>query len=180
MTNPEHEAERLRERIAVLEESRSCLMAYSLSPRKGQYDDSLLTDSLRLELERAPSSGVLLETVEVEIRCLRKRLAELKAGAVAATLRRWQMIDHQVNVGQLSPGRAVDVAIEAGLARRTMGPSPSDSLHEVWAIEPARGPNLVPGPLLLIGFEDGGFGGPRIYRPVSDEQRFDTGLFAHG
>lgn len=180
MTNPEHEVERLRERIAVLEENRSCLMAYSLSPRKGQYDASLLTDSLRLELERAPSSGVLLETVEVEIRCLRKRLAELEAGAVNATLRRWQMIDRQVNAGQLSPGRAMDVAIEAGLARRAMGPSPPDPLREIWTIEPTRGPNLVPGPLLLIGFRGGGFGGPRIYRPVSDERRFDTGPFARG
>lgn len=75
------EAERLRERIAVLEDDRSRLMAYSRSPRHGRYDESFLSDKLRLELAHTPS-GVLLETVEVEARCLRKCLAELEeAGA---------------------------------------------------------------------------------------------------
>lgn len=71
------EAERLRERIAVLEDDRSRLMAYSRSPRHGRYDESFLTDSLRLELAHTPS-GVLLETVEVEARCLRRCLVELE------------------------------------------------------------------------------------------------------
>jgi hypothetical protein len=40
----ELEAERLRERIAVLEDDRSQLMIYNRSPRQGQYDESYLSD----------------------------------------------------------------------------------------------------------------------------------------
>jgi len=45
----------------------------------------------------------------------------------------------------------------------------------VYVLEPARH-NLVAGPRLLLDFGDG-YGGPRIYRPLSDEIRIDTGLF---
>jgi hypothetical protein len=71
------EAERLRERIAALEADRSGLMAAIRHMRRGRLDGRYLTDTLRAELARASSYGVLLETIEVEIRCLRQRLAEL-------------------------------------------------------------------------------------------------------
>jgi hypothetical protein len=78
MTDPEtrkFETERLRERITTLEEDRSGLMASIRHMRSGQLDGRYLTASLRAELARSPSYGVLLETIEVEIRCLRKCLA---------------------------------------------------------------------------------------------------------
>lgn len=71
------EIDRLRERIAALEEDRSGLMAAIRHMRRGRLDGRYLTDTLRAELARASSYGVLLETIEVEIRCLRRRLAEL-------------------------------------------------------------------------------------------------------
>lgn len=45
-------------------------------------------------------------------------------------------------------------------------------------IEPARDQLLVPGPVPLIDFTHGVYGGPRLYRPVSCERRFDTGAFS--
>ena len=81
MTEPERrtlEAERLRERIATLEADRSGLMASIRHMRRGRLDGSYLTDSLRAELARTSSYGVLLETIEVEIRCLRRCLTELE------------------------------------------------------------------------------------------------------
>ena len=81
MTEPERrtlEAERLRERIAVLEADRSGLMASIRHMRRGRLDQSFLTDSLRAELARTSSYGVLLETIEVEIRCLRRCLTALE------------------------------------------------------------------------------------------------------
>jgi hypothetical protein len=77
------EIERLRERIAVLEGDRSGLMASIRHMRRGRLDGRYLNDSLRAELARTPSYGVLLETIEVEIRCLRECLAELDAAAAA-------------------------------------------------------------------------------------------------
>jgi hypothetical protein len=44
--------------------------------RKGKLDDRYLNDVLRAELARSRSYGVLLETLEVEIRWLREGLAE--------------------------------------------------------------------------------------------------------
>jgi hypothetical protein len=78
MTDPylKLEAERLRERIATLEEDRAGLMASIRHIRRGRLDESYLTNSLRAELARAPSYGVLLETIEVEIRCLRRCVAD--------------------------------------------------------------------------------------------------------
>ena len=73
------EVARLRERIAHLEEDRSGLMAAIRHMRRGRLDSRYLTASLRAELARSPSYGVLLETIEVESRCLRSRLAELGA-----------------------------------------------------------------------------------------------------
>jgi hypothetical protein len=90
-------------------------------------------------------------------------------------LRHWQEIDARLNAGEFSGEETARVAIEAGLARRVLGPGLS--LREVWVIEPDRGPNLVPGPILLIGFEGRAYGGPRLYRPVSDQLRPDTGAF---
>jgi hypothetical protein len=55
-------AERLRERIAHLEEDRGGLMASIRHMRRGRLDGS--TDSLRAELARALSPGVLLEDIE--------------------------------------------------------------------------------------------------------------------
>ena len=66
------DADRLRERIAALEADRAALMASIRHMRRGRLDDSYLTDSLRAELARTSSYGVLLETIEVEIRCLRR------------------------------------------------------------------------------------------------------------
>jgi len=71
------EVARLRERIAHLEEDRSGLMASIRHMRRGRLDGRYLTDVVRAELARSPHHGVLLETIEVEIRCLRHRLAEL-------------------------------------------------------------------------------------------------------
>jgi hypothetical protein len=71
------EVARLRERIAHLEEDRSGLMAAVRHMRRGRLDGRYLTDALRAELARSASPGVLLETIEVEIRCLRDRLTEL-------------------------------------------------------------------------------------------------------
>ena len=71
------EIERLRERIGVLEEDRSGLMAAIRHMRRGRLDGRYLTDALRAELARSSSYGVLLETIEVELGCLRNRLADL-------------------------------------------------------------------------------------------------------
>jgi hypothetical protein len=71
------EIKRLHERIAHLEEDRSALMAAVRHTRRGRLDCRYLTDVLRAELARSPHPGVLLETIEVEIRCLRSRLATL-------------------------------------------------------------------------------------------------------
>lgn len=71
------EVVRLRERIAHLEEDRSGLMASIRHTRRGRLDGRYLNNVLRSELARSLGHGVLLETIEVEIRCLRKRLAEL-------------------------------------------------------------------------------------------------------
>lgn len=68
------EAQRLRERIAHLEEDRGGLMAAIRHVRRGRLDGRFLTDALRAELARSPSYGVLLETIEAEIRCLRRCL----------------------------------------------------------------------------------------------------------
>lgn len=80
---PTLEAERLRERIAVREADRSGLMASIRHMRRGRLDGRYLTDALRAELARTPSHGVLLETIEVEIRCLRRCLAKSEAVAAA-------------------------------------------------------------------------------------------------
>jgi hypothetical protein len=76
--SPSPEIERLSERINSLELDRSGLMASIRHMRDGRLESRYLTKSLRAELARTPSYGVLLETIEVEIRCLRERLAELK------------------------------------------------------------------------------------------------------
>jgi hypothetical protein len=73
------EADRLRERIKTLEGDRSGLMAAIRHQRRGRLDGRYLTDALRAELARSPSYGVLLETIEVELRCLRTCLTELEA-----------------------------------------------------------------------------------------------------
>jgi hypothetical protein len=72
------EVERLRERITALEEDRSGLMAAIRHMRRGRLDRRHLTESLRAELARSPSYGVLLETIEVELDCLRRCLSELE------------------------------------------------------------------------------------------------------
>jgi len=74
------ELERLRERIAALEDDRSRLMAAIRHMRRGRLDSRYLTDALRAELARSPSYGVLLETLEVEIRCLRAAEAAAPQG----------------------------------------------------------------------------------------------------
>jgi hypothetical protein len=74
----ELDASRLRERIVVLESDRVGLMASIRHTRRGRLDDSYLNDSLRAELARAYSPGVLLETIEVEVSCLRRCLTDLE------------------------------------------------------------------------------------------------------
>jgi hypothetical protein len=71
------EIERLGERIKTRESDRAGLMASIRHMRRGRLDGRYLNDVLHAELARSPSYGVLLETIEVEIRCLRDRLAEL-------------------------------------------------------------------------------------------------------
>lgn len=173
------EAERLRERIAALEEDRAGLMASVRHMRRGRLDGRYLTDSLRAELARAASPGVLLETIEVEIRCLRRSLTELGSGEPAIpALGQWQEIDRRLNAGKCSAEEAIDAAFEFGLVRRTLGLNLPRVVSEAYVFEPSRDEALVPGPLLLIAFEDGAYGGPHIYRPVSDELRGDTGYFS--
>lgn len=67
-----YDDDRLRERIGLLEEDRGGLMAAIRHMRRGRLDDRFLNDVLRAELARSPSYGVLLETIEAEIRCLRR------------------------------------------------------------------------------------------------------------
>jgi hypothetical protein len=83
-----------------------------------------------------------------------------------------------LTLGEFDADGVSRAAIEAGLARRVIGPGPPEGLREVWVIEPARGRNLVPGPVLLIAFKGGNYGGSRLYRPISDELRPDTGAFS--
>lgn len=64
--------DRIRERVAVLESDRVSLMAAIRHMRGGQLDERFLTDVLRAELARSPGHGILLETIEAEIRCLRR------------------------------------------------------------------------------------------------------------
>lgn len=81
MTEPERrtlEAERLHERIAVLEADRAGLMGSIRHMRRGRLDGRYLTDSVRAELARTSSYGVLLETIEVEVCCLRRCVTELE------------------------------------------------------------------------------------------------------
>lgn len=66
------EVDRLSERVELLEADRGSLMAAIRHMRGGRLDDRFLNDALRAELERAPGYGVLLETIEAEIRCLRR------------------------------------------------------------------------------------------------------------
>jgi hypothetical protein len=70
------EIERARERIEALESDRAGLMRAIRGMRNGKLDDRYLTDVVRAELARCRSYGVLLETLEVEIDCLRQALAE--------------------------------------------------------------------------------------------------------
>lgn len=70
------QVERLGERIAALEEDRASLMAAIRHQRRGRLDGRYLTDTVRAELDRSASYGVLLEGLEVEVRCLRRYLAE--------------------------------------------------------------------------------------------------------
>jgi hypothetical protein len=92
--------------------------------------------------------------------------------------RRWQEIDRLLNVGEFSPEDTVEAILDAGLARRAIGPGRPHPIREACIFEPERYSLLVPGPLLLVVFTDGGHGGPAIYRPVSDELRWDTGAFS--
>jgi hypothetical protein len=71
----------------------------------------------------------------------------------------------------------VRVAIKSGLARRVAGPGPPNALREVWVIEPAPSRNLVPAPLVLLDFGTDAYGGPRIYRPVTDDLRWGVDVF---
>jgi hypothetical protein len=64
--------EGIRERIAVLESDRGSLMAAIRHMQGGRLDDSFLNDVLGAELARSSRYGVLLETIEAEIRCLRR------------------------------------------------------------------------------------------------------------
>lgn len=69
-----YDKDRLGERVAVLEADRSGLMAAIRHMRSGRLDDRFLNDVLRAELSRSADYGVLLETIEAEIRCLRRFL----------------------------------------------------------------------------------------------------------
>jgi hypothetical protein len=72
----QYDEARLSERVAVLEADRGSLMAAIRHMRAGRLDDRFLNDVLRAELARSPRYGVLLETVEAEIRCLRRCIAQ--------------------------------------------------------------------------------------------------------
>ncbi len=103
--------------------------------------------------------------------------ANRPADTTVEALGRWQELDRRLRHGELdSFDGALDAVFTAGLARRSLGAK--SSIETLCAIEPARNEHLVPGPVLLIAFEDGMYGRPRFYRPVSDELRADTGAFA--
>lgn len=128
---------------------------------------------------------MLLETVEVEARCLRRCLAELEREAGESpesdtpAQAAWQTIDHRLRNGEFdSLDQAVDAVFEAELVRRSFGPGPPNSIAALCVIEPVRTRNLVPGPVLLVDFADDAYGGPRFFRPVSDEVHWDTGAFS--
>jgi hypothetical protein len=70
----QYDEDRLSKRVAVLEADRGGLMAAIRHMRGGRLDDRFLNDVLRAELDRSPCYGVLLETIEAEIRCLRRFL----------------------------------------------------------------------------------------------------------
>jgi hypothetical protein len=70
------ETERLRERIGLLEEDRGGLMTAIRHMREGRLDDRFLNDVLRAELARSPDYGVLLESIEAELRRLRSRVGQ--------------------------------------------------------------------------------------------------------
>jgi hypothetical protein len=72
----QYDEDRLSERAPVLEADRGSLMAVIRHTRGGRLDDSFLNDALRAELARSPGHGVLLETIEAEIRCLRRFLSQ--------------------------------------------------------------------------------------------------------
>lgn len=73
---PPLESKRLRERIAHLEEDRAGLMAAIRHMCGGRLDDRFLSDVLRAELARSPRYGVLLETIEAELRCLCRSMSD--------------------------------------------------------------------------------------------------------
>jgi hypothetical protein len=74
LSQHQYDTDRLRERAAVLEADRGALMAAIRHMRQGQLDDRFLNDVLRAELARSPDYGVLLESIEVALRCLRRRV----------------------------------------------------------------------------------------------------------
>jgi hypothetical protein len=74
LSQHQYDKDRLRERVAVLEADRGALMAAIRHMRQGQLDDRFLNDVLRAELARSPDYGVLLESIEVALRCLRRRV----------------------------------------------------------------------------------------------------------
>jgi hypothetical protein len=177
-------AERLTERLAALESDRMALESAVMHMKKGKLPDDRLTDSLRVALARA-SHGVVLETITAEVRAIERYLAELsqaddpealdfRARAEAA----WSSVDAALLRGEVTPAEAIDDAYSHGLLRRSQGLS-LDLIDHITVCEPSRDGNLVPGPLLLVVFDDTAFGShARFFRPVSLELRADTGLLS--
>lgn len=90
--------------------------------------------------------------------------------------RLWRDVDRRLNSGEIDAERAIRELIEGGAVRKSNGWQIHESPHMLYVLEPARH-NLVPGPRLLLDFGPG-YGGPRLYGPVNDEVRIDTGLFS--
>lgn len=90
--------------------------------------------------------------------------------------RLWREVDRRLNTGEIDAEGAIRELIGRGAVRKSNGWRIHESSHMVYVLEPAR-QNLVVGPRLLLDFGRG-YGGPRLYRPVSHEVRIDTGLFS--
>jgi|GEM_PF-2011037 len=79
----------------------------------------------------------------------------------------WQELDRRVASGEMASEEAVRLAYEVGLICNQGVPRLPHEISDVMAFYP-RTPEASFDPWLLVAFADGIFGGPHVYRPVSD------------
>jgi len=80
----------------------------------------------------------------------------------------WQELDRRVGSGELASEEAVRLAYEVGLVCPKEAPHLPHEVSDVMAFYPERIPAPPFGPWLLVAFADDIFGGPHVYRPISD------------